>query len=55
MNYVICLLSVFRDMFGEECVNFSDGKIISVTVDGKTVHICLKTRVRIFCPVNGSC
>uniref|UniRef100_A0AAX7U7N1 Cleavage and polyadenylation specific factor 3 n=1 Tax=Astatotilapia calliptera TaxID=8154 RepID=A0AAX7U7N1_ASTCA len=35
---------MLQDMFGEECVNFSDGKIISVTVDGKTVHICLKTR-----------
>uniref|UniRef100_A0A3Q0T6Z3 Cleavage and polyadenylation specific factor 3 n=1 Tax=Amphilophus citrinellus TaxID=61819 RepID=A0A3Q0T6Z3_AMPCI len=35
---------MLQDMFGEECVHFSDGKIISVTVDGKTVHICLKTR-----------
>lgn len=33
-------------MFGEECVDFGDGKNISVTVDGKTVHICLETRVR---------
>ncbi len=33
-------------MFGEECVDFSDVKNISVTVDGKTVHICLETRVR---------
>lgn len=37
-------------MFGEECVDFSDGKNISVTVDGKTVHICLETRVRRFHP-----
>ncbi len=27
-------------------MDFSDGKNISVTVDGKTVHICLETRVR---------
>uniref|UniRef100_A0A3Q1JYB8 Cleavage and polyadenylation specificity factor subunit 3 n=1 Tax=Anabas testudineus TaxID=64144 RepID=A0A3Q1JYB8_ANATE len=32
------------DMFGEECVDFSDGKNISVTVDRKTVHICCETR-----------
>lgn len=38
--------SVFRDMFGEECVDFSDDKTISVTVDGKAIHICLETRVR---------
>lgn len=35
-----------RDMFGEESVDFSVGKNISVTVDGKTIHICLETRVR---------
>lgn len=34
-------------MFGVDCVNFGDGKNISVTVDEKTVHICLETRVRI--------
>lgn len=38
--------SIFRDMFGEECVDFSDDKNISVTVDGKAIHICLETRVR---------
>lgn len=38
-------------MFGEECVDFSDGKNISVTVDRKTVHICCETRVRSFYPV----
>lgn len=43
-NYV--LLSVFRDMFGEECVDFSHDKNICVTVDGKMIHICLETRVR---------
>uniref|UniRef100_A0A7N8X881 Cleavage and polyadenylation specificity factor subunit 3 n=1 Tax=Mastacembelus armatus TaxID=205130 RepID=A0A7N8X881_9TELE len=32
------------DMFGEECVDFSDSKNISVTVDRKTVHICSETR-----------
>lgn len=42
-----CPFSVFRDMFGEECVDFSDGKNISLTVDGKTVNICLETRVRL--------
>ncbi|KAG7224219.1 hypothetical protein INR49_019954 [Caranx melampygus] len=35
---------MLQDMFGEECVDFSDSKNISVTVDGKTVHICLETR-----------
>ncbi|XP_068582549.1 cleavage and polyadenylation specificity factor subunit 3 [Cebidichthys violaceus] len=35
---------MLQDMFGEECVDFSDDKNISVTVDGKTVHICLETR-----------
>lgn len=45
---LIASLSVFRDMFGEECVDFSDEKNISVTVDGKTIHICLETRVRTF-------
>lgn len=39
-------------MFGEECVDFSEGKDISVTVDGKTVHICLETRVRIITEQN---
>lgn len=38
-------------MFGEECVDFRDGKNISVTVDRKTVHICCETRVRSFHPV----
>lgn len=33
-------------MFGVECVDFSDGNSISVTVDGKTVLISLETRVR---------
>ena len=37
-------------MFGEECVDFSDGRNISVTVDGKTVLICLETRVRVSQP-----
>lgn len=40
-------LSVFRDMFGEECVDFRNEKNISVNVDGKTIHICLETRVRL--------
>uniref|UniRef100_A0A7N6ANG2 Cleavage and polyadenylation specificity factor subunit 3 n=1 Tax=Anabas testudineus TaxID=64144 RepID=A0A7N6ANG2_ANATE len=35
---------MLQDMFGEECVDFSDGKNISVTVDRKTVHICCETR-----------
>ncbi|CAG5866479.1 unnamed protein product [Menidia menidia] len=35
---------MLQDMFGVECVDFSDSKTISVTVDGKTVHICLETR-----------
>lgn len=34
-----------RDMFGEDCVDFVDRKNISLTVDGKTVLICLETRV----------
>lgn len=33
-------------MFGEDSVDFSDEKNISVTIDGKTIHICLETRVR---------
>nr|XP_020496360.1 cleavage and polyadenylation specificity factor subunit 3 isoform X2 [Labrus bergylta] len=35
---------MLQDMFGEEFVDFSDGKNISLTVDGKTVLICLETR-----------
>ncbi|KAM7375912.1 hypothetical protein PAMP_005673 [Pampus punctatissimus] len=35
---------MLQDMFGEEFVDFSDGKNICVTVDGKTVHICFETR-----------
>ncbi|XP_041668739.1 cleavage and polyadenylation specificity factor subunit 3 isoform X2 [Cheilinus undulatus] len=35
---------MLQDMFGEECVDFSDGKNISLTVDGKSVIICLETR-----------
>ncbi|XP_042356436.1 LOW QUALITY PROTEIN: cleavage and polyadenylation specificity factor subunit 3-like [Plectropomus leopardus] len=38
------LAVMLQDMFGEECVDFSDSKNISVTVDGKTVLICLETR-----------
>lgn len=33
-------------MFGEESVDFSDEKNIAVTVDGKTILVCLETRVR---------
>ncbi|KAI4804111.1 hypothetical protein KUCAC02_025753 [Chaenocephalus aceratus] len=36
---------MLQDMFGLDCVDFSDGKNISLTVDGKTVHICLETRL----------
>lgn len=39
-------LSEFREMFGEECVDFTDDKNVSVTVDGRTIHIRLDTRVR---------
>ncbi|XP_017158525.1 cleavage and polyadenylation specificity factor subunit 3 isoform X1 [Poecilia reticulata] len=35
---------MLQDMFGDDCVDFSDGKVISVTVDGQTVHISLETR-----------
>lgn len=44
----LCLLvsAALRDMFGEESVDFSDEKNISVTVDGKTILVCLETRVR---------
>uniref|UniRef100_A0A7N9B1V0 Cleavage and polyadenylation specificity factor subunit 3 n=1 Tax=Mastacembelus armatus TaxID=205130 RepID=A0A7N9B1V0_9TELE len=42
------------DMFGEECVDFSDSKNISVTVDRKTVHICSETRVRDECTEDDS-
>ncbi|KAI9515890.1 Cleavage and polyadenylation specificity factor subunit 3 [Dissostichus eleginoides] len=35
---------MLQDMFGLDCVDFSDGKNVSLTVDGKTVHICLETR-----------
>uniref|UniRef100_UPI003AAE8E94 cleavage and polyadenylation specificity factor subunit 3 isoform X2 n=1 Tax=Centroberyx gerrardi TaxID=166262 RepID=UPI003AAE8E94 len=35
---------MLQDMFGDECVDFRDGKNIAVTVDGKTVQICLETR-----------
>ena len=34
-----------RDMFGEDCVEFRDSSSLAVTVDGKTVLICLETRV----------
>lgn len=32
-------------MFGEECVELTDGKDVSVTVDGRTILISLDTRV----------
>lgn len=32
-------------MFGEECVDFTDDKNVSIVVDGKTIHISLDTRV----------
>ncbi|XP_054597604.1 cleavage and polyadenylation specificity factor subunit 3 isoform X2 [Nothobranchius furzeri] len=35
---------MLQDMFGVECVDFSGGKNISVTVDEKTVHIAMETR-----------
>uniref|UniRef100_A0A671YR67 Cleavage and polyadenylation specificity factor subunit 3 n=1 Tax=Sparus aurata TaxID=8175 RepID=A0A671YR67_SPAAU len=35
---------MLQDMFGEECVDFSGGKNISLTVDGKAMHVCLETR-----------
>ncbi|MED6281135.1 Cleavage and polyadenylation specificity factor subunit 3, partial [Characodon lateralis] len=35
---------MLQDMFGDECVDFSDGKIISVTVDGQVIHISLETQ-----------
>ncbi|KAL3049251.1 hypothetical protein OYC64_008674 [Pagothenia borchgrevinki] len=35
---------MLQDMFGLDCVDLSDGKNVSLTVDGKTVHICLETR-----------
>lgn len=38
------LAVMLQDMFGEECMDFRDGKNIAVTVDGKTVQICLETR-----------
>lgn len=44
--YVNFSHSALRDMFGEECVDFRDEKNISVTIDGKTIDICLETRVR---------
>lgn len=33
-------------MFGDECVNVRDGKMLSVTVDGVSVVIDPQTRVR---------
>lgn len=42
----LLLSAALRDMFGEESVDFSDEKNISVTVDGKTILVCLETRVR---------
>ncbi|XP_054652015.1 cleavage and polyadenylation specificity factor subunit 3 isoform X2 [Dunckerocampus dactyliophorus] len=42
---------MLHDMFGEDYVDFSNDKNILVTVDGKTVHICLETRVHFFCHV----
>lgn len=45
-SYVNFSHSALRDMFGEECVDFRDEKNISVTIDGKTIDICLETRVR---------
>uniref|UniRef100_A0AAY4BZ61 Cleavage and polyadenylation specific factor 3 n=1 Tax=Denticeps clupeoides TaxID=299321 RepID=A0AAY4BZ61_9TELE len=36
---------MFQDMFGEECVELKDSNRLSVTVDGKTASINLKTRV----------
>lgn len=38
------LLKMFRDMFGEECVEFNDKNSLSITVDGKTVCINMETR-----------
>ncbi|XP_061651675.1 cleavage and polyadenylation specificity factor subunit 3 isoform X1 [Phyllopteryx taeniolatus] len=35
---------MLQDMFGQDYVDISDGQNISVTVDGKTVNICLETR-----------
>lgn len=35
-----------REMFGEECVEFTEDKNVSVTVDGRTILISLVTRVR---------
>lgn len=32
-------------MFGEDCVDFTDDKNVSVAVDGKTIHISLDTKV----------
>uniref|UniRef100_A0A672IBD3 Cleavage and polyadenylation specific factor 3 n=1 Tax=Salarias fasciatus TaxID=181472 RepID=A0A672IBD3_SALFA len=45
---------LLRDMFGVECVDFSDGKSISVTVDGRSVHVSLETRVRDECSEDDS-
>lgn len=40
-------------MFGEECVDFTDDKNVSVAVDGKTIHISLDTRVTTW--ISGLC
>lgn len=41
---VVCFLCC-SDMFGEDCVNFKDGKNLNVTVDGVTALIDPETRV----------
>lgn len=38
---------LYRDMFGDECVDFKDKNKLSVTVDGKTAYINLETRVSV--------
>uniref|UniRef100_H3C2X6 Cleavage and polyadenylation specificity factor subunit 3 n=1 Tax=Tetraodon nigroviridis TaxID=99883 RepID=H3C2X6_TETNG len=35
---------MLQEMFGEECVDFTDHKNVSVAVDGKTIHVSLDTR-----------
>ncbi|XP_056283970.1 cleavage and polyadenylation specificity factor subunit 3-like isoform X2 [Pseudoliparis swirei] len=42
--FVERLALMLHDMFGEDCVNFRDGKDLSVTVDGVTASIDPETR-----------
>uniref|UniRef100_A0A673ALK1 Cleavage and polyadenylation specific factor 3 n=1 Tax=Sphaeramia orbicularis TaxID=375764 RepID=A0A673ALK1_9TELE len=45
LHCVVCLLCVCSDMFGDDYVTSTDGKQLSVTVDGVTALVDTETRV----------